>query len=448
MMKAQQVHALRACSLVAIPPSEERTPPLGGFSRDLSGMNLTSWASLIQDVAQGMKVVPPNLSMKVCLNSMVLLQLLEATMGMGYCRICCQPSPQCHCLGAYQPTPTETWSQMMARIPGQGVAASTGGPTTPGAATAEVQEPGAPSPPRGLHPPDFTNWSLPLPEAPLTRGLPAPSGGLPSIGRQTVSPRAPGPWAPGQQALAPPMQAPSAPQGTLPVCQPRLHHPATPYQQAVQPPSQPATPYQQAVQPPSQPATLYQLAVQPPRRPAGRGGVAQTPSDRATPAASQTIPNHGRQQARGRGIRGRSVSCPGRGRGTATNVPSTTTPGATQPQLGHCARPRRSNPAVLAWKYRSGRWRKDLEHVLRVYYKHSIQAPFREPEWIRVRELFFDRFIPKRAEALAIKEESPLEYMPFIAEEFYRATGLHLHDLPEFTLWIKKGSYFHGLLVE
>ena len=38
--------------------------------------------------------------------------------------------------------------------------------------------------------------------------------------------------------------------------------------------------------------------------------------------------------------------------------------------------------------------------------------------------------------------------MPFIAEEFHRATGLRLHDLPEFTLWIKRGSYFHGLLVE
>ena len=38
--------------------------------------------------------------------------------------------------------------------------------------------------------------------------------------------------------------------------------------------------------------------------------------------------------------------------------------------------------------------------------------------------------------------------MPFIAEEFHRATGLCLHDLPEFTLWIKRGSYFHGLLVE
>ena len=194
-MKAQQVHTLRACSLVAIPPSEERTPPPGGFPRDLSGMNLTSWAGLIQDVAQGMKVVPPNLSMEVCLDLMVLLQLLEATTGMGYCRICCQPSPQCRCLGAYQPAPMETWSQMMARMPGQGVAASIGGPTTPGTATAEVQEQGVSSPPPGLHPPDFTNWSLPLPEAPPTGGLLAPSGGPPGIKRQTVGPRASGQWA-------------------------------------------------------------------------------------------------------------------------------------------------------------------------------------------------------------------------------------------------------------
>ena len=118
-MKSQQVHALRACSLVAIPPSEERTSPPGGFPKDLSCMNLTSWAGLIQDVAQGMKVVPPNLSMEVCLEVMVLLQLLEATTGMGYCRICSQPSPRC-CCEDDQYAPTATWSQMMARMQGQG----------------------------------------------------------------------------------------------------------------------------------------------------------------------------------------------------------------------------------------------------------------------------------------------------------------------------------------
>ena len=59
-------------------------------------------------------------------------------------------------------------------------------------------------PPPGLHPPDFSKWSLPLPEAPVTGGLPTPLGGLPGIGRQTV-----GPWALGQKAPAPLMQAPS-----------------------------------------------------------------------------------------------------------------------------------------------------------------------------------------------------------------------------------------------
>ena len=146
-MKVKQVHALRACSLVAIPPSEERTPPPGGFPKDLATLNLTGWASLIQDVAQGMKVVPPNLSVEVYLGSMVLLQLLEATMGMGYCRICCQLTPSCLCLVAYQLVPTETWSQMMARIPGQGLVASSGGSTTSEASTMEIQELGATSPP-------------------------------------------------------------------------------------------------------------------------------------------------------------------------------------------------------------------------------------------------------------------------------------------------------------
>ena len=164
-------------------------------------MNLTSWAGLLQDVAQGMKVVPPSLSMVVYMDSMVLLQLLKATTGMGYCRICCQPTPSCLCPEAYELVPTETWSQMMARIPGQGVTASTGGSITSESSTTEVQEPGATSLPPGLTPLDFTNWSLPLPEAPLTGGLPLPSGSLLGIGRQPA-----GPW-----ASTPPMQVLSAP---------------------------------------------------------------------------------------------------------------------------------------------------------------------------------------------------------------------------------------------
>ena len=131
-----------------------------------------------------------------------------------------------------------------------------------------------------------------------------------------------------------------------------------------------------------------------------------------------------------------------------TNAPSTTTQGNAQSQPSHHSRPRCPDPAEMAAKYHSSGWRRDLEHVLKVYYKHTIQTPYREAEWARARERFFDHLTPRKAEAVAIKEETPLNYMPYITEEFHRATGLHLNDLPEFTLWIKQGSYFHGLLVK
>ena len=86
--------------------------------------------------------------------------------------------------------------------------------------------------------------------------------------------------------------------------------------------------------------------------------------------------------------------------------------------------------------------------MLKVYYRHTIQTPYRDAEWARARERFLDHLTPRKAEAVTIKEETPLDYMPYITKEFHKATGLHLNDLPEFTLWIKRGSYFHGLLVE
>ena len=244
------------------------------------------------------------------------------------------------------------------------------------------------------------------------------------------------------------MQAPSAPQGMLPVHQPGPHQPATPSQQAAQPQIQPAAPHKQPVQPSSQPATLYQQAMQPPRRSTGRGLLARPTSDGAAPATDSTFPDRGRQQTRGWGIRGRSTSCPGRGKRIATNAPLTVTQGDSQFQPGHHSHFRCPGPAEMAAKYRSSGWRRDLEHVLKVYYRQTIQTPYWEAEWARARERFFNHLTPRKAEAVAIKEENPLSYMPYIAEEFHRATGLRLNDLPEFTLWIKSGSYFHRLLVK
>ena len=128
-------------------------------------------------------------------------------------------------------------------------------------------------------------------------------------------------------------------------------------------------------------------------------------------------------------------------------APPSSAQGSAQPQSGHHPRTSHTDPAVIAGNFHSSSWRKDLEHILKVYYKYSIRVPFEEAEWVRVRELFFDRFVTKKGEALRIKEEFPLDYMPFIAGEFLAVTGMRLHELTNFTQWVKKGSYYHGLLV-
>ena len=179
-LNSNQVHALRACSMLAIPPPTERMPPSGGFLKDLSELNLLGWAALVQDMAAGLQVVPPNLNLDVGLPAMVLLQLLEATTGVGFCCFCCHPSPQCKCMGAYQQAPTETWSQVVEQTPGCGVAASSGGMTTPSTTTAGM--PGYVVPPPGLTLPDFSIGVCPLLRFPHPGDYPQLCKACPALG--------------------------------------------------------------------------------------------------------------------------------------------------------------------------------------------------------------------------------------------------------------------------
>ena len=139
-----QIHTLQACSLLAIPPPPERMPPQGGFPTDLSELNLSDWATLVQDVVAGLQALPPNLGCDMGLPAVALLQLLEASTGVGFCCYCCSLGPWCKCVGA---------------SPGYGVTASSGGMTTPSTSVAGM--PGYVAPLPGLSPPDFSSceWS-------------------------------------------------------------------------------------------------------------------------------------------------------------------------------------------------------------------------------------------------------------------------------------------------
>ena len=142
---------------------------------------MSSWASLVQDVASGLLVLPPNLGSDMCLPAEALLELLEKATEWGYCRYCCHLGSRCICMGAYSPARPLSWSQVVDQSPGYGATASSGGMTAPSTTAAGMS--GYVPPPPGLPPIDFSNWRLPPPEALASRGLPTAPPSLPGVGR-------------------------------------------------------------------------------------------------------------------------------------------------------------------------------------------------------------------------------------------------------------------------
>ena len=131
--------------------------------------------------------------------------------------------------------------------------------------------------------------------------------------------------------------------------------------------------------------------------------------------------------------------------GAPHNVSPASTPASTPPQGGGGVRASPKDPAKNASNYRSAGWRKDLEHALKVYYRHNV-ASFKEAEWAKMKEKFFTHLLQCKEEWRDIKENRPIQYMPYMEDHFYVVTGLRLNGLRDFTGWIKQGSYYHGLV--
>ena len=165
------MYTLWVCSLLVIPPPTGRMVPQGGFPTDLTELNLSVWADLVQDVAVGLQVLPPRLCLDLGTQAAALLQLLEGATGGGFCHHCCHPIPRCTFMGASQPAPPTLWSQTVQQAQGYGVTSTSGGVTDP--STPMGGMPGYVVPPLGLTPPDFSIWSMPPQEVPPPPGLPA-----------------------------------------------------------------------------------------------------------------------------------------------------------------------------------------------------------------------------------------------------------------------------------
>ena len=126
------------------------------------------------------------------------------------------------------------------------------------------------------------------------------------------------------------------------------------------------------------------------------------------------------------------------------------TPGSTLCQCGSSTRAPK-DPLKCVAHYRSQGWRKDLDLIFKAYYKYNLSS-FKESEWSKLRDKVLDHLLPCQDEWRSIKENDPLQYMPYMEEQFYTATGIRLKGLARCTRWIKwavittvwwprKGSY-------
>ena len=126
--------------------------------------------------------------------------------------------------------------------------------------------------------------------------------------------------------------------------------------------------------------------------------------------------------------------------GAPREAPTDSTLGSTSHQCGSSTRAPK-DPLKWVAHYRSQGWRKDLDLIFKVYYEYNTSS-FKESEWSKVRDKVLDHLLPRQEEWRSIKENDPLQYMPYMEEQFYAATRIRLKGLAKCTVWIKQGSYY------
>ena len=161
------MYALRTCSLLAIPPPPPgRLAPQGGFPTDLVEINLSDWASLVQDVAAGLQALPPRLSNCLDPEVMTLLQRLKAVTQVRFYHLCYYLDTNSRCSGVPLLTPLTSWSRITERTPVYRMTASSGGVTTLSTSLGGMSR--LVPPPPGISIWDTSPWETPIPQQLVT----------------------------------------------------------------------------------------------------------------------------------------------------------------------------------------------------------------------------------------------------------------------------------------
>ena len=100
------------------------------------------------------------------------------------------------------------------------------------------------------------------------------------------------------------------------------------------------------------------------------------------------------------------------------------------------------NPLAKISTHRSGGWKKDLDCYMGAYFRLNYQH---EPasKWPELKAKFFEFLIDHHSEWKSIRNNDPLEYLPYMETQFERVTGYKLVGLGACMGWIRAGSYYH-----
>ena len=168
-------------------------------------INLSDWASLVQDVAAGLQALPPGLSNCLDPEILNLLHWLEVVTQVKFCHLCYYPGTNCRCSGVPPTTPPTSWSQITEQTLGYGMPASSSGVTTLSTSSGGMSR--LVPPPPGISIWDPFQWMAPISQKPVTTPPYRPPTGRAKQLKATLCMRG---------------LVPQAPQMTPAICQPPL----------------------------------------------------------------------------------------------------------------------------------------------------------------------------------------------------------------------------------
>ena len=105
------------------------------------------------------------------------------------------------------------------------------------------------------------------------------------------------------------------------------------------------------------------------------------------------------------------------------------------------------NPLAKLATHRSGGWKKDLDFYMGAYFRLNYKQELAS-KWPELKAKFFEFLIDHHSEWKAIRNNDPLEYLPYMEKQFEWVTGYKLVGLGTCTEWIRAGTYYHWVVAQ